>query len=164
MAGSRGSVRIGPISLFMLVIVICISVMAVLAVSTAKATYTLTERQAEAVENVYENETAAQTLLSLVDKQLATGVTEADRLWGLSNLAERVSTATTQAEVWVEGDYLVAQFVTDGSKYLDIRVEICEDASYRIESWKATTQWPESETESTGLWMGGGADEETVAF
>ena len=44
MAKSRGSVRMGPISLFALIIILCLAVMAVLAVTTAQASYTLTQR------------------------------------------------------------------------------------------------------------------------
>ena len=48
----RGSVRIGPISLFALVIILCLAVMAVLSVTTAQATYAAAERQAEALSAV----------------------------------------------------------------------------------------------------------------
>ncbi len=58
----RGSVRIGPISLFALVIILCLAVMAVLSVTTAQATYAAAERQALFTNDTYANERAAQEL------------------------------------------------------------------------------------------------------
>lgn len=71
MAKSRGSVRMGPISLFALIIILCLAVMAVLAVTTAQASYTLTQRQAAAAEEAYAVETAGQRFLGGLDAELA---------------------------------------------------------------------------------------------
>ena len=71
MAKSRGSVRMGPISLFALIIILCLAVMAVLAVTTAQASYTLTQRQAAAAEEAYAVETAGQSFLGGLDAELA---------------------------------------------------------------------------------------------
>lgn len=46
MNSTNGSVRIGPISLFTLVIILCLAVMAVLSATTAQATYSAAEKQA----------------------------------------------------------------------------------------------------------------------
>lgn len=71
MAKSHGSVRMGPISLFALIIILCLAVMAVLAVTTAQATYTLTERQAATAEETYVAEEAAQRFVGGLDAELA---------------------------------------------------------------------------------------------
>ena len=71
MAKSHGSVRMGPISLFALIIILCLAVMAVLAVTTAQASYTLTERQAATAEETYAAETAAQRFVGGLDAELA---------------------------------------------------------------------------------------------
>ena len=60
----RGSVRIGPISLFALVIILCLAVMAVLSVTTAQATYAAAERQASFTTDTYANERAGQELVA----------------------------------------------------------------------------------------------------
>lgn len=70
MARSGGSVRMGPISLFTLVITLCLAVMAMLAYTTAQAERSLTLRQANATTDLYTNETAAQEFLALLDSQL----------------------------------------------------------------------------------------------
>ena len=46
MAKPHGSVRIGPISLFTLIIVLCLAVLTVLSVTTSLAELSTTERQA----------------------------------------------------------------------------------------------------------------------
>lgn len=71
MARSRGSVRMGPVSLFTLIIILCLAVMAVLSVTTAQATYSFTQRQAAATADGYLNERAAQELVAGVDAELA---------------------------------------------------------------------------------------------
>ena len=47
MNSTNGSVRIGPISLFTLVIILCLAVMAVLSATTAQATYSAAENQVD---------------------------------------------------------------------------------------------------------------------
>ena len=67
----RGSVRIGPISLLTLIIVLCLAVMAVLAVTTSQATYAVAARQASFTEDTYENEASAQKFVAALDGFLA---------------------------------------------------------------------------------------------
>lgn len=71
MSKSHGSVRMGPISIFTLLIVLCLAVMAVLSISTSQATYVLAQRQANATVALYANEAAAQDLVAHVDQTLA---------------------------------------------------------------------------------------------
>lgn len=76
MAKPHGSVRIGPISLFTLIIILCLSVLAVLSVTTAQAEYSITQRQADTTTETYQLESAGQALVSRVDGVLA-GVRQA---------------------------------------------------------------------------------------
>ena len=66
-------IRIGPITILVFVITLCIAVLATLSVTTARANTASTERQISFTNDVYANETAAQTMLSLVDAALANG-------------------------------------------------------------------------------------------
>ena len=66
-------IRIGPITILVFVITLCIAVLATLSVATARANTASTERQISFTNDVYANETAAQTMLSLVDAALANG-------------------------------------------------------------------------------------------
>lgn len=68
---SHGSVRMGPISIFTLIVVLCLAVMAVLSVTTSQATYVLAQRQAHATVALYANETAAQEFVAQLDETLS---------------------------------------------------------------------------------------------
>ena len=54
MAKPHGSVRIGPISLFTLIIVLCLAVLTVLSVTTSLAELSTTERQAATTTETYQ--------------------------------------------------------------------------------------------------------------
>lgn len=71
MSRSKSSVRMGPISLFTLVIIICLAVMAVLAMSTSQATYAAAEKQARFTVDTYANEQVAQQFVAEIDAALA---------------------------------------------------------------------------------------------
>lgn len=71
MAKPHGSVRIGPISLFTLIIILCLAVLAVLSLTTARAELSITERQAQTTTETYALETAGQEFVAAVDAALA---------------------------------------------------------------------------------------------
>lgn len=70
MAKPRGSVRMGPISLFALIIILCLAVLAVLSLSTAMAELSTTERQAQTTSETYQLESVGQQFLAEVDDAL----------------------------------------------------------------------------------------------
>ena len=72
-ARPHGSVRIGPISLFTLIIILCLAVLAVLSLTTARAELSITERQAQTTTETYALETAGQEFVAAVDAALAEG-------------------------------------------------------------------------------------------
>lgn len=128
MAKSKGSVRMGPISLITLIVVLCLAVMAALAVSTAKATYAATERQSYSTADIYTAEGAAQEFLAAVDTQLApvraagggrAAGLEAVRSAGM-NLIEGATERDVEATVQIAtvevsvGDDLVAGYYGEG--------------------------------------------------
>ena len=113
----NSGVRIGPITILVFVITLCIAVLATLAVTTARANSASTQRQIAFTNDVYVNETAAQTMLSLVD-----------------------------AAVEVEGDLLKATFETSSGRQLLVEVRLGE-GTYRIEKWKTATNWKEDNTQ-----------------
>lgn len=145
----RGSVRIGPISLFSLVIILCLAVMAVLSVTTAQATYASAERQAAFTADTYANERAAQAFTANVDAVLSSvrssggGATEA-----LAAVKEAF-----RGEAQIDGTTIKANFSTDSGRALAIELEVNADATYTITSWKATTLWTENGAGET-LWSG----------
>ena len=78
MNSTNGSVRIGPISLFTLVIILCLAVMAVLSATTAQATYSAAEKQALFTNDTYQNEQAAQSAVAVIDAAIPKKFREKD--------------------------------------------------------------------------------------
>ena len=72
-AKPHGSVRIGPISLFTLIIILCLAVLAVLSLTTAPAQPPTTDRHAHTTTETYALETAGQEFVAAVDAALAEG-------------------------------------------------------------------------------------------
>lgn len=149
MSGSKGSVRIGPISLFTLVIVLCLAVLGVLTVTTAQATYAAADKQATFTEDTYANEDAAQRLVSQVDGALA-GVRESGG--GLSAALAAVDRILPD-NAERDGSTVRATFSTESGRTLAIELTIRANATYEIASWKATTQWTNAGSGET-LWAG----------
>ena len=71
MARPHGSVRIGPISLFTLIIILCLAVLAVISITTARAELSITERQAATTTETYQLEVQGQEFVAAVDGALA---------------------------------------------------------------------------------------------
>ncbi len=72
MANERrlSTVRMGPISVFALVIILCLAVLGVLSASTATAGSSLAQRQASFADDDYRNEVAGQQLYAAADDAL----------------------------------------------------------------------------------------------
>lgn len=70
MARRKSPVRMGPISIFVLVIIICLAVMGTLAFATSRAQVSIEERQEEITQATYANEVAAQQFLAALDSTL----------------------------------------------------------------------------------------------
>lgn len=175
MARGNSSVRMGPISLFALVIIICLAVMAVLALATARAGLARSERQADSVSALYANERAGQELVARVDALLAQaqkdgldrgGATDllADALPGLADAA---ASATAAADEDADADLLpqvdtasvdpadataTVRFATESGRLLDIELTVTADLTCETSSWKATTLWTEDTSDT--VWSG----------
>lgn len=171
MSKERGSVRIGPVSIFALVIILCLSVLAVLSISTANAGWALAQRQASYTADLYDNEQAGQRFLMSMDDQLAkirsgkltTNQALTQLKASVQSLAEAACTsqpesgvdtleAETTATASVAGKRISAQFHSAKGHDLLIELEIRDDGTYQITSWKTTTS-TDAEDE-VKLWSG----------
>lgn len=109
MAKPHGSVRIGPISLFTLIIVLCLSVLAVLSVTTAQAELSITERQATTTTETYQLEVRGQEFVAEVDGALAKGVAALDEVltrYGIAATTAADAVADTGAGEAIEDEAL----------------------------------------------------------
>ncbi len=180
MAKPHGSVRIGPISLFTLIIILCLAVLAVLSVTTARAELSITERQAATTTETYELESAAQRFVAEVDRALGAGdaalaavladygiVAGSDATPAAGETIEddtmvaggdaSAGTTLDDTAISVEGTFdgtlLSATFSLESGRTLAAVLRINDNGTYTIEQWKTTTQWTDDGT-GANLWLG----------
>ena len=127
MAKPHGSVRIGPISLFTLIIVLCLAVLTVLSVTTSLAELSTTERQAATTTETYQLESVGQQFVADVDAALAEGT--------LEDVLQRYSDSTVR-----DGELISATFSMESGRTLAIVLRI-QNNTYTIEQWKVTAEW-----------------------
>ena len=148
--GSGGEVRMGPISLIALVVALCLAVMSVLAVTTARANRALAERQAAFTADDYANEAVAQEFLARVRAAAADGADPATQATELAAACadEDGTTVTATSEDGRVELHVEAQ----SGRCLDVLLSVGEDGEVGVEAWRATTLWDED----TGdvLWTG----------
>lgn len=152
MRAADAEVRMGPISLFTLVVALCLAVMAVLAVTTARASGALAERQAAFTADDYANEATAQELLARVRAvagEGGAGAVEARLDDLLAACSGEDGPAVTAS---IDEGQLGAHVESASGRCLDVILSIGENGEVSVESWRATTLWDED----TGdvLWTG----------
>ncbi|SDB21494.1 hypothetical protein [Eubacterium oxidoreducens] len=127
-------VRLGTVFLLFVVIMICVAVLSVLSIMTAKADYKQTAKAAEHVTQIYENECLGQKWLAQVDACLQQ---EGDFVW-------------PDGSVYEDG----VLSITIGEKqqlFIALRINQ-EQKTYEIIQWKNAATW--SEDTSLDLWQG----------
>ena len=132
-ASHEGDLGIGMISIFALIVILCMAVLSVLAVSTAHSSLVLSQRQASSTQELYLNETAAQTFVA--------GLEDAGAQADLATLCEESEAATdgaVSATATAGGDTVRAEFACEGGRTLEIEVALQPDGSVRIDSWRMT--------------------------
>lgn len=117
MANERrlSTVRMGPISVFALVIILCLAVLGVLSASTATAGSSLAQRQASFAADDYRNELAGQQLYAAADDALASvraaGGDAADAVAALEAALPDITAAAQEG--FAEGEAAAASGTAD---------------------------------------------------
>ena len=150
-AQKLSGIRIGPITILVFVIALCIAVLATLAITTARANTASTERQIAFTNDTYTNEVAAQTMLSYVDASLASGVSGVRN--NLNTIKQQTQSACSNTTVTMAftGTTLDATFETPSGRQLMVQLEL-SGSTYKIVKWKTATNWEEENTDT--LWTG----------
>ena len=118
--------RIGPISLFTLIIVLCLAVLTVLSVTTSLAELSTTERQAATTTETYQLEPSASS----------SSPTWTPRwLKALEDVPQRYSDSTVR-----DGELISATFSMESGRTLAIVLRI-QNNTHTIEQWKVTAEW-----------------------
>lgn len=160
---NRGSVRMGPISIFVLIIVLCLAVLSVLAVTTAHAERAITDQQSVSVTGLYRNETDAQEfvagLADALGKVRHDGGTIAQGRQAVQSYIDDYNDrkgnpgALDSAVASMGDDQVTAVFAQSGGRLLTIRLSITDNLGYVILSWQAATAWDQPGSD-TILWEG----------
>jgi hypothetical protein len=145
MAQNHGSVRIGPVSILVLVIMLCLAVMAVLTLATASSDHATTLRQEQSTTEMYANETQAQEFLAQLDAAL-----QEAKVSG-SGVEDALSSLDLPEGAMYENGILSVSFVQEGGRRLDVEISLPSTASYEILAWRASTDWNEDDPEKM-LW------------
>lgn len=147
---TSGSVRMGPVTLISLVIILCLAVLAVLSVNTARANNAQAQRQQEIATSTYSNEFAAQKYLSDVDLALSKAKTaKADKGETMKLVREASPDAAS-----VEGSTVRVAFATKNGRRLTVEIEIQGNYTYRVIQWTTSTDWDDENTDTGNLWDG----------
>lgn len=140
------NVRMGPVALFTLMAIVCLAVLAVLAVSTSNATLALAQRRADATTQLYFDEAAAQAYVAALDDARANGADpesalDAARAAALAAVDESALPEGMRLEITQtrEDDAYGARFDCGNGRHLDILLSFDTDGTVRIERWRMTT-------------------------
>ena len=123
-------VKLGPLALLLTVISICMTVLAILAFTTARADLSLARTYAESVKERYSLEILGQQYLQETADDLRQGIV-----------------------LMPDADGMVHEMIEQGSMKLDIALKPEGSAGYRIDSWKVERRWVE-DTDIGNLWDG----------
>ncbi len=149
MARPGGSVRIGPVSIFTLIILISLAVMAVLAITTANAEQSLATKQAGIVRESYANETEAQRFLARMDAVLQKARAEGK---GRAEALQDISVILPE-DAFMSDAVIHASFSEGELRFLEIEIEVTDDMRYIVNTWRAITKWA-PEITTLNLWPG----------
>ena len=131
------NVHIGGISIFVLIIVLCLAVLSVLTLVTAHSSLVLSERQAATTADLYRNEAAAQTFVAGLDEAAGAGGVDQAAVDALVAQAAQADGSVT-ATATLEGETVEAAFSCESGRTLEIAVTVLPDGGYRIDKWRMT--------------------------
>ena len=123
-------VKLGPLALLLTVISICMTVLAILAFTTARADLSLARTYAETVRERYSLEILGQQYLQETADDLSQGII-----------------------LMPDADGMVHETIEQGSMKLDIALQPKGASGFRIGSWRVERRWVE-DTDIGNLWDG----------
>ena len=143
---SEPGIRPGPMSLLVLTLVVCLSVLCCLALATAAASNHRAEVQTSIMVDSYANELEAQELLSHASELCASSGAQ-----GLAALAQQASQLWPDCTASYEEGRFQAYFAQPSGRSLTVQLSVSPEGQLKIESWCAGMQWEEP----SGQWWPG---------
>ena len=130
-------IRLGPLALLLAVISICLTILAILTFTTARADRSLAEKYADTVAARYRLEAEGQRFLQELDRALKEG--DAGFLASLER----------------EEDGVLSKKLSLNDTDLDIALRLTGSEDYEIVRWRITKEWTE-DLSIGNLWPGNG--------
>ena len=127
-------IKLGPVALLLTVITICLTVMAILTLTTAAADQAMANRFADSAQIRFSLEAEGQQFLQQADEQLSGG-------GELQDLPDVRAAGNSVEKVFEQEGY-----------QLTIRLRPEGDSDYTVTRWSLEKKWKEKET-IDGLWM-----------
>lgn len=163
MAKNQGAMRMGPLSIFTFVVILCLATLTVLCVSTAQASLQMSKNQAESTTKTYDLESEGQAWMCLVsngtlpDKACETAIEKNPDLEASSQiitteeiLTEMGKNIRINPEEYTSGVKAKLQI---GDRMLNILLGLHSDGKYRVLNWKLSAELAEKEM-NKNLWSG----------
>lgn len=139
-------VKLGSLTLLLIVVLICLATLSVLAFTTARADLALARKHAQMVQQVYETDAIAQDFLASTDEALAGAQ-------GLSGDAfVKKMQELLPGDAVVEEDHIYAVITGTENRQVTIELSLL-DGKYQITRWEPSVIWEPDET-MDGLWNG----------
>lgn len=134
------NVRMGPLSIFTLVSIVCLAVLAVLATSTANATMAMSQRRSDATTQLYIDEVAAQTFMATLDAQLVQGADDSTAIRIARDAARASAPEGTELQIdaSLDDEGYHASFDCGNGRELDITLQVNKDGSLDVRTWRMT--------------------------
>lgn len=123
-------IKLGPLALLLTVISICMTALAILSFSTARADRSLAQKYGQTVRERYELEARGQKYLGETYDDLAQGVF-----------------------LMPDADGLLHQVIEEGNTSLSISLKPTGASGLSVESWRVERKW-EEDTDMGNLWDG----------
>lgn len=133
-------IRLGPIAIFLTIVAIVLSTLAVLTAATAGADKVMAERFASVTQIRYELESEGEQYLQKIDGLAAEGKLTAEAAG-----AEKVLSGGLKKTITKSGYTLTIETTDPG-----------ESGKYEVTGWKITREW-NAEDPFSNIWQGGGS-------
>lgn len=171
---TAGNVRIGIVSFITLLAILLMSVLAVLCVVTARATWATTQKQGVSVSETYQIDAVGQAILSQVDAQAAQvkaqgGTASQVAAYVKSNAAQIQTAALSQVDATdagldvslaIDGTNVEFAVLAANGRKLEASVTITDALTCDIAQWKMSTTRAEAQT---NLWSGSSVSTSTTS-
>lgn len=146
---SASAVRIGPITIFTLLIILCLATLSVLALVTSRASYASAQKQSAGVQDTYDVERQGQGFTAQMDGRLSESKAAGqDRSAAIDALRRDFG-----SQIDISGNTITTTF-DSGTRELTVQIEITNDLTYQITEWTVATN--SNTDENVNLWSGSG--------